>query len=818
MKTRLILISLILLSFLTACVKDEIYKGAPSVSELAINPAAPITDEAVTVTAKVTDLDGVTSVKLYYKVGETGSFTSVSMSLQNGSTQIYEGQIPGQAGGVTVNYYVEATNKSGLTAVAPAEAPANTAAYTIGAPLILLNEVYSRGVVEDPDWVEIHNASNAAADISGFKVYDSGGQSGAKPKKEVPAGTIIPAKGFYVLVVDDGTDSGFGLSSAGEQIWFENATGNQIDNVTFPAFEPTQSYGRIPDAGPNWEIMNTISKGGPNSTEIPLPQLFINEVFSQGTTEAPDWVEIYNASAFDADLTGWKIYDNGGQAGTKPKKEFPAGTILPSKGFFVLVVDDGTESGFGLSSNGEQIWLENPAGSVAKDVTFPALTATQSFGCFPDGTDNLQIFETVTHGTANSDLIPVLARVLINEIFSRGTTEEPDWIELYNDGDVAVDLTGWKLYDSGGQTGTKPKFEIPAGTSLPAKGFIVVTVDDGSASGFGLSSNGEKVWLDNTTAAADSIEFPALAETQSYGRYPDGSENMQIMETVTKGAPNSNQVPQQVSILLNEIYSRGTTEEPDWVEVYNNGDATIDLSGWKIYDSGGQAGTKPKLEFPAGTTIESKGFVVITVDDGSASGFGLSSNGEKVWLENPDGAVADSIEFPALEEATSFGRYPDGTDNLQVMTTVTKGSANSNDTPAGIIVLMNEAYSRGIATDPDWIEIYNDSDVEVDLTGYKIYDAGGQSGTKPKKEFPAGTVITAKGFYVIVVDDDDPSGFGLSSGGDEVWFEKADGTVIDHVVIPAMTETQSYGRKPDGTENWQLLETITRGTSNNGAK
>lgn len=816
MKLKLFLLVLLIGSMFTACVKDEMYKGAPVVSELSISPIAPIAGQAVTVSAKATDLDGVQAVVLYYSVNGS-AFTSVNMT--SGSiANTYTGQIPGQTDGATVNYYVKATNKSGLEAFAPAGAPNTTAAFTIGAPAILINEVYSRGTAEDPDWVELYNASDVAADISGFKIYDSGGQSGAKPKKEVPAGTSIAAKGFYVLVVDDGTESGFGLSSAGEQIWMENAAGNQVDNVTFPAFEPTQSYGRVPDGGTGWEILNTITKGTANSTEQPLPQLFINEVFSQGTTEDPDWVEIYNASPFDADLTGWKIYDSGGQGGTKPKKELPAGTILPAKGFFVIVVDDESESGFGLSSNGEQIWLENPQGAVAKDLTFPALTATQSYGAYPDGTDAMQIFEIVTKGAANNNEIPVVANVWINEVFSRGTTEEPDWIELYNDGDNAVDLTGWKVYDSGGQSGTKPKMEIPAGTSIAAKGFLVVTVDDGSASGFGLSSGGEKVWLDNATMPADSVEFPALEETQSYGRYPDGSTNLQVLATVTKGLPNDNSVPQLAALYINEVYSRGIVSDPDWIEIYNDANADFDMTGWKIYDAGGQAGTKPKKEFPSGTVIPAKGFVVIVVDDGSESGFGLSSGGEKVWLEKPEGMLADSLEFPALEENTSFGRYPDGSQNLQVMTTVTKGAANQTGGSATIIVLMNETYSRGTTEDPDWIEIYNDSEVDVDLTGYKIYDAGGYSGTKPKKEFPAGTIIPSKGFYVIVVDDADASGFGLSSGGDEVWFEKADGTVIDHVVIPAMEVTQSYGRQPDGSENWTLLNTITRGTSNNGSK
>ncbi len=817
MKLKLLFFSLLMIGLTTSCVKDEMYKGPAVISDLRIDPMAPLSGQAVTVLAKVTDLDGINSVMLYYAVNG-GSFTQIEMISLSSLQDTYSGQIPAQTNGATVTYYIKATNKSGIESLAPQGAPTATASYTIGAPLVLMNEIYSRGTIESPDWIELYNASDVAADISGYKIYDSGGQSGAKPKKTVPDGTVIPAKGFYVIVVDDGTESGFGLSSAGEQVWLENASGNQVDNATFPAFETTQSFGRVPDGGANWLILNTITLGAANSSEQPLPLLFINEIFSQGTAEAPDWVEIYNASAFDADLSGWKIYDSGGQSGTKPKKEFPAGASIPAKGFYVLVVDDGTESGFGLSSNGEQIWLENPQGSVPRDVTFPALASTQSYGCYPDGSDQLQVFEVVTQGAANSNEVPVVTSVVLNEVFSRGTAEEPDWIELYNDGETAVDLTGWKIYDSGGQSGAKPKMEIPAGTTIAAKAFLVVTVDDGTETGFGLSSGGEKVWLDNTTMATDSIEFPALEETQSYGRYPDGSSNLQVLGTVTKGAPNDNTTPQIAALFVNEVYSRGVETDPDWIEIYNDGNTGIDLSGWKIYDSGGQSGAKPKKEFPSGTVVASKGFAVIVVDDGTESGFGLSSGGEKVWFEKPDGTLADSLEFPALDENTSYGRYPDGSSTLQVMTTVTKGAANTAGGSGTIIIVMNEVFSRGTADNLDWVEIYNDSNIEADLTGYKIYDSGGQAGTKPKKEFPAGTIIPSKGFFVIVVDDDDASGFGISSNGEQLWLEKPDGTVIDSPVVPALTVTQSYGRQPDGSENWTILTTITRGSSNNGGK
>ncbi|MDD2964420.1 MAG: lamin tail domain-containing protein [Bacteroidales bacterium] len=554
-------------------------------------------------------------------------------------------------------------------------------------------------------------------------------------------------------------------------------------------------------------------------TPVVEDKVVINEVYSRGTPEAPDWVEIYNHSDVQVDISGYKIYDSGGESGAKPKKEFPAGSVIQPQGFLVIVADDGTESGFGISSTGEQLWLANAAGEVVDQLTVTAMEETQSYGRYPDGDANVQLLNTITRGTSNS---PGVApeKIKINEIYSTGTAENPDWIEVYNAGTTAVDLAAYKIYDLGGQSGSKPKKVFPAGTSLAPGAFFVIVVDDADASGFGLSSNGEKVWLEKGDGTVtDSVEFPALEEGQSFGRYADGQPNLQVLFVPTPGAANDNSNPTPVANLkLNEVYSRGVETDPDWVEVFNAGTGSVDMSGWKIYDAGGQSGSKPKKEFPAGSVLAPGEWIIIVVDDADASGFGLSSNGEKIWLENSSSTLVDSVEFPALDENTSFGRYPDGTDNWQVLNVVTKGAANDNSTPPpAIIVKMNEMFSKGVETDPDWIEIYNASTVAVDLSGYKIYDSGGQSGSKPKKEFPAGTTIEAGGFFVIVVDDADASGFGLSSSGEEVWLEDASGAVIDNAVFPAMVDGQSYGRKPDGSDNMVIFTEITRGTSNNNA-
>jgi len=275
--------------------------------------------------------------------------------------------------------------------------------------------------------------------------------------------------------------------------------------------------------------------------------------------------------------------------------------------------------------------------------------------------------------------------------------------------------------------------------------------------------------------------------------------SMNHMVTVTGAAA--------AGVMFNEAFSRGSAEAPDYVELYNPSAAAVDVSGYKVYDNGGQAGSKPKKELPAGSVIAPWGFMAITVDNtGADSDFGLSSGGDKVWLENTTGAVIDSVEFGAMQPTESWQRIPDG-GAYKLSSPITRGTSN-------LPVKLNEAYSRGTDTDPDWVEIYNSCADTLDVSGYKVYDNGGQAGTKPKKEVPAGTLLPPKGLLVIVVDKTGAdSDFGLGSGGDKVWLEDAAGAVVDSVEFGALEPTQSWARKPDAGL-WQITDAITKGTPN----
>ena len=124
----------------------------------------------------------------------------------------------------------------------------------------------------------------------------------------------------------------------------------------------------------------------------------------------------------------------------------------------------------------------------------------------------------------------------------------------------------------------------------------------------------------------------------------------------------------------------------------------------------------------------------------------------------------------------------------------------------------------------DWIEIYNLGDTSVDMAGMYLTD----DLTNPTKfHIPAGyssqTTIPAHGFLVFWADDETAQGplhtnFKLSASGEEIGLYDTDGvTQIDAVVFGEQTTNISYGRYPDGEENWRFFSTATPGAANNNA-
>ena len=103
----------------------------------------------------------------------------------------------------------------------------------------------------------------------------------------------------------------------------------------------------------------------------------------------------------------------------------------------------------------------------------------------------------------------------------------------------------------------------------------------------------------------------------------------------------------------------------DWVEIFNSGDAAVDLSGWGLSDNP----EKPlKWQFPDGTTIRSGEYRVILCDKDPEksrdaelhASFTIGrKSGEVITLADAEGEVHDRITLPEMKTDVSFGRNPE---------------------------------------------------------------------------------------------------------------------------------------------------------------
>ena len=141
------------------------------------------------------------------------------------------------------------------------------------------------------------------------------------------------------------------------------------------------------------------------------------------------------------------------------------------------------------------------------------------------------------------------ATIVINELLasnSQGASdpqgERDDWIELHNRTDGVIDLGGLYLSDD---PEVPTKWQIPAGTTIAAQGYLVVWADqdvedEGLHASFGLSATGDEVVLFDTDGQTllDSVTFDEQISDVSFGRYPDATGVFRLMSYPTPGMVN----------------------------------------------------------------------------------------------------------------------------------------------------------------------------------------------------------------------------------------------------------------------------------------
>jgi len=147
---------------------------------------------------------------------------------------------------------------------------------------------------------------------------------------------------------------------------------------------------------------------------------------------------------------------------------------------------------------------------------------------------------------------PLLGQnLVINEILtsniSSNTDEDgtpQDWIELYNKGAVAINLSGYGLSDD---AAILNKWVFP-NVTLGAGQYLLIWASDKNRSvpgsplhtNFKISASGEIITLSNSSGTVlDTVPATVIPADISFGRLPNGTGNFVFFQTITPSAVNS---------------------------------------------------------------------------------------------------------------------------------------------------------------------------------------------------------------------------------------------------------------------------------------
>lgn len=259
-----------------------------------------------------------------------------------------------------------------------------------------------------------------------------------------------------------------------------------------------------------------------------------------------------------------------------------------------------------------------------------------SYGRYPDGTGAFVLMPE-TPGAGNSWYAP---QVIINELESNG--DATDWVEIYNAGSKAVDLSGWYILDNEPAKHATDVTPVSEGTVLNPGEYYVF--DQNTHFGFGLGGQDQVTVFnkDGLKVAEFSWENHAAGV---YARVPDGIGDFVDFSTATKGQANVMKNP----VVINEVQSNDPNGGSDWIELANPTGEVLDISGIVMKDNDDSHG----YVIPEGTSIPANGFIVFTDVD---FGFGLGKSDMVRLFEN--GVLIASTTWTGHTDPT-WGLYPD---------------------------------------------------------------------------------------------------------------------------------------------------------------
>jgi hypothetical protein len=247
----------------------------------------------------------------------------------------------------------------------------------------------------------------------------------------------------------------------------------------------------------------------------------------------------------------------------------------------------------------------------------------------------------------------------------------------------------------------------------------------------GLHNDGESndgIYGVAITLISSKTEYYIYAENDNIGKFSPVRAEYEYYQ-IEAESPE----PEVGELVINELLASNDAtntdsdgEYEDWIELYNNSNAPIDLSGYYLSDD---LSDLTQWTFPTSTVINAEDYLIIWADndeeqEGLHCNFKLSAGGETLYLSNKDGVLINEVSFSDQESDISYGRYPNGTGDFQTMTPTFNAMNSIISSNDDIIIENNIKIYPNPATNNIMINVSDDDSHLISifaLDGRRMY-------------------------------------------------------------------------------------------------
>jgi len=378
--------------------------------------------------------------------------------------------------------------------------------------------------------------------------------------------------------------------------------------------------------------------------------LVINEIMYAPTSPEPEWIEIYNRSNKIINLAGYKIADN-----TDTISVISKSILLNPKEYFIISKDSSIQSFYDVPS---QIRISS----------FPSLNNSKDKIIFLDSLDRvIDSLEYISDwgGSNGRSLERISGERNSVDINNWGTCISSERATPGRENSITV-----KPYDLAITNFTSPEKHVIAGNPVN----LTATVKN-----IGLTD-----YLSFLLHLYNDINFDSVAQQNeliqsitggncnvddsvsfnfSISDLPVGSNIFILLLEASNDVDSTNNISfAQIrvvhinevrnDIVINEIMFAPSTDEPEWIELYNRSNKTIELKNYLVADASDtlQINNEPLLFYPAAYLVIAKDTSIYSHYKINSlvliSGFpSLNNSSDKIFILDSLDRVIDSIQY-----------------------------------------------------------------------------------------------------------------------------------------------------------------------------